>query len=220
MPGNFIHIAEQTGLIAPLGRWVMNEACRQMKEWLDAGIAPPVLAVNISATELKIAGIESKILSVIDGHGIPPGRIELEITEYTVMEVSKRSDDILERLRQRSIGIGIDDFGMGYSSLAYMKRFRPNRIKIAGEFVSGMLENEADRAVVRAIIEMAHELRIGLIAEGVETAEQAQFLCDLDCCDAQGFYFSRAVPADYITAILRSGKAFTPAACDAMTEVA
>ncbi|MGO8912804.1 MAG: putative bifunctional diguanylate cyclase/phosphodiesterase [Bradyrhizobium sp.] len=220
LPGNFIHIAEQTGLIAPLGRWVMNEACRQMKEWLDAGIALPVLAVNISATELKIAGIESKILAVIDRHGIPPGRIELEITEYTMMEVSKRSDDILERLRQHGIGISIDDFGMGYSSLAYMKRFRPSRIKIAGEFVSGMLKNEADRAVVRAIVEMAHELRVGLIAEGVETAAQAEFLCDLNCYDAQGFYFSRAVTAHDIAAILRSGKAFTPTERGAMTEVA
>ncbi len=220
LPGNFIHIAELTGLIAPLGRWVLNEACRQMKEWLDAGIAPPVLSVNLSAAEFKVAGIQRKILAVIDKYGVAPDRIELEITEYAMMDVSERSDDILERLKERGVGISIDDFGKGYSSLAYMKRFRPSRIKIAGEFVSGMLENEADRAVVRAIVEMAHELRIGLIAEGVETAAQAAFLCELGCCDAQGFFFSRALPAGDVTAILRRGGNFAPADCRPFTAVA
>src|SRR5208282_5333545 len=100
-----------------------------------------------SAAEFKITGIQRKILAVIDKYGLPPDRIELEITEYTMMEMSERSDDVLERLKERGVGISIDDFGMGYSSLAYMKRFRPSRIKIAGQFVSGMLENEADRAV-------------------------------------------------------------------------
>jgi len=193
-----------------LSGWVMNEAFRQMKEWLDAGIAPPVLSINLSATDFKIPGIEHQILSVIRKHDLPPERIELEITEYTMMEVSERSDDVLERLKRHGIGISIDDFGTGYSSLAYMNRFRPSRIKIAGEFVSSMLVTEADRAVVRAIVEMAHELRIGLIAEGVETAAQGKFLCDLGCCDAQGFLYSRAVPASEMTGFLRHGKNFSP----------
>jgi diguanylate cyclase (GGDEF)-like protein/PAS domain S-box-containing protein len=220
LPGSFIHIAELTGLIVPLGRWVQNEACRQMKEWLDAGIAPPVLAINLSAAEFKIAEIEDQILAVIDKYGLPPDRIELEITEYTMMEVSDRSDDILERLKQRGIGISIDDFGMGYSSLAYMKRFRPSRIKIAGEFVSGMLANEADRAVVRAIVGMAHELHVGLIAEGVESAAQTKFLCGLGCYEVQGFVYSHAIPTEDITAILRRRKKFVLADYRALPVVA
>jgi EAL domain-containing protein (putative c-di-GMP-specific phosphodiesterase class I) len=192
----------------PLGHWVQIEACRQMREWLDAGIAPPILAINVSAPEFKIAAINHQILSVIEKYRLPPDRIEVEITESTIMEASERSDDVLARLRQRGIRISIDDFGTGYSSLAYMKRFRPNRIKIAREFVSDMLENDADRAVVQAIIGIAHALSIDLIAEGVETAAQAKFLCDLGCCDVQGFAFSRPLPAADTTAILRRKKVF------------
>jgi diguanylate cyclase (GGDEF)-like protein len=219
LPGEFIHIAEMSGLIASLSQWVLNEACRQMKVWFDAGIAPLVLAINFSATDFKIVGIERQILAVIDKYSLPPDRIELEITEYTMMEVSERSDDVLERLKQRGIGISIDDFGMGYSSLAYMKRFRPSRIKIAGEFIAGMLENEADRAVVRAIIRIAFELGIGLIAEGVETAAQSKFLNDLGCNHAQGFLYSQAVSAKDMTAFLHRGENFLPIECRAMTVV-
>jgi diguanylate cyclase (GGDEF)-like protein/PAS domain S-box-containing protein len=208
LPGSFIGIAELTGMIVPLGHWVQIEACRQMREWLDAGIAPPILAINVSAPEFKIAAINHQILSVIEKYRLPPDRIEVEITESTIMEASERSDDVLARLRQRGIRISIDDFGTGYSSLAYMKRFRPNRIKIAREFVSDMLENDADRAVVQAIIGIAHALSIDLIAEGVETAAQAKFLCDLGCCDVQGFAFSRPLPAADTTAILRRKKVF------------
>ena len=208
LPGEFIRIAEETGLIAPLGQWVLNEACRQLREWLEAGIAPPVLAVNLSAAEFKIAGIERQILSVVEQFGIPPDRIELEITEYTMMELSERPDDVLARLKRRGIRISIDDFGTGYSSLAYLKRFRPTRIKIAQQFVAGMLGDEADRAVVRAIVEMAQELRIGLIAEGVESAAQATFLCELGCCEAQGFAYTAALPAGTMTEALRRKAAY------------
>lgn len=207
-------------MIVPLGQWVRIEACRQMREWLDAGIAPPVLAINISAVEFKIAGIDQQLLSMIEKYNLPPSRIELEITEYTMMEASERSDDALARLRERGVRISIDDFGTGYSSLAYMKRFRPNRIKIAGEFISGMLEDEADRAVVRSIIGIAQALNIDIVAEGVETAAQAKFLWDLGCRAVQGFAFSRAFPAADIAAILRRKKIFALIDCSALSEVA
>jgi EAL domain-containing protein (putative c-di-GMP-specific phosphodiesterase class I) len=119
------------------------------------------------------------------------------------MATSERQDDILARLRQRGVRICIDDFGTGYSSLAYLKRFRPDRIKIAADFVRGMLADEADRAVVRAIIEMAHELRMGVIAEGVEGAVQTQFLHALGCREAQGFAYGAVLPGDQITALFR-----------------
>ena len=143
LPGSFIGIAETSGMIVSLGKWVQIEACRQMRDWLDAGIAPPVLSINLSAVEFKAAGIEEQIIGTIKKYRVPPDRIELELTESTMMELSKRSNDVLVRFRQQGIRISIDDFGTGYSSLAYLKRFRPNRIKIAGVFVSDMLEDDA-----------------------------------------------------------------------------
>jgi diguanylate cyclase (GGDEF)-like protein/PAS domain S-box-containing protein len=220
LPGNFIGIAETSGMIVPLGKWVQIEACRQMRDWLDAGIAPPVLAINLSAVEFKTAGIEEQIIGTIEKYGVPPHRIELELTESTVMELSKRSNDVLLRLRQQGIRISIDDFGTGYSSLAYLKRFRPNRIKIASVFVSDMLEDEANRAVVQSIIGIAQALDIEVIAEGVETAAQAKFLCELHCFEVQGFAFSRARSAPDITQILRRKKVFALIDRSALTEVA
>ena len=218
LPGSFIGVAETTGMIAPLGQWVQIEACRQMKNWLDAGIAPPVLAINLSAAEFKTADIEEQIIGTIEKYDVPANRIELEITESTMMEMSKRSNDVLARFRQQGIRISIDDFGTGYSSLAYMKRFRPNRIKIAGEFISDMLEDEADRAVVQSIIGIAHALSIEVIAEGVETAAQANFLRQLRCSEVQGFAFSPALSAPDITTVLRRKKVF--ALIDRSAEVA
>jgi len=220
LPGSFIGIAETSGMIVPLGKWVQSEACRQMRDWLDAGIAPPVLAINLSAVEFKTAGFEDRIIGTIRKYGVPPDRIELELTESTMMELSKRSNDILVRFRQQGIRISIDDFGTGYSSLAYLKRFRPNRIKIAGVFVSDMLEDEANRAVVHSIIGIARALNIEVIAEGVETAAQAKFLCDLHCCEVQGFAFSRARSAPDTTQILRRKKVFALIDRAALTEVA
>ena len=220
LPGSFIGVAERTGMIVPLGQWVQIEACRQMRDWLDAGIAPPVLALNLSAVEFKTAGIEDQIIGTITKYGVPPDRIELELTESTMMELSKRSNDVLARFRRQGIRISIDDFGTGYSSLAYMKRFRPNRIKIAGEFVSDMLDDEADRAVVKSIIGIAQALNIEVIAEGVETAAQAKFLCDLQCFEVQGFAFSRARSAPDITTNLRRKKVFALIDRSALTKVA
>jgi EAL domain-containing protein (putative c-di-GMP-specific phosphodiesterase class I) len=158
--------------------------------------------------EFKIAGIEDRILSALKTYDLPPDRIEVEITERTLMEASVRSDNALAKLRQAGIRLCIDDFGTGYSSLAYMKLFRPDCIKIAGDFVSNMLEDDADRAVVKAIIGIAQALGIHMIAEHVATAAQAKFLCDLGCCEVQGFAFSRALPVADITAILRRKKIF------------
>ena len=208
LPGSFIGVAETSGMIVPLGQWVQIQAFRQMRDWLDAGIAPPVLAINLSATEFKTAGLDEQIIGTISKYGVAPNQIELEITESTMMELGERSDDVLKRLRQYGIRISIDDFGTGYSSLAYMKRFRPDRIKIAGQFISDMLEDKADRAVVQSIIGIAHALSIEVIAEAVETAAQAKFLCGLGCYEVQGFAFSRALPATDITTILRRKKAF------------
>jgi diguanylate cyclase (GGDEF)-like protein/PAS domain S-box-containing protein len=220
LPGSFIGIAETSGMIVSLGKWVQIEACRQMRDWLDAGIAPPVLAINLSAVEFKTAGIEEQIIGTIKKYDVPRDRIELELTESTMMELSKRSNDVLVRFRKQGIRISIDDFGTGYSSLAYLKRFRPNRIKIAGVFVSDMLEDEANRAVVQSIIGIARALNIEVIAEGVETAAQAKFLCELHCCEVQGFAFSRARSAADITQILRRKKVFALIDRSALTEVA
>ncbi|HYL33907.1 MAG TPA: EAL domain-containing protein [Stellaceae bacterium] len=207
-PSSFIDIAERTGLIAPIGRWVMTTACRQMRAWIDAGIAPPVMAVNVSPVAFKIPNLEQELAGFADEAGLAPERLELEITENILMGVSERQDDVLAHLKQRGIRISIDDFGTGYSSFAYMKRFHPDRVKIAQEFIRGMIDDESDRAVVRAIIEMAHELRINVVAEGVETMPEARFLLGFGCNDVQGFLYSQAVPVDEITEFLRTHHRF------------
>jgi predicted signal transduction protein with EAL and GGDEF domain len=205
-PGTFIGIAERTGLILPLGRWAFEEACRQLRLWLDAGVAPDTVAVNVSAVQIKHAPeLQREIAESLTRWRIPRGAMEMELTESVLMDVTEQHSRLLQQLRQLGLQISIDDFGTGYSSLNYLTLHPINRLKIARELVSRVATDPRCATVVRATIRLAAELGIDLLAEGVEDARQASFLARAGCQDVQGYYFSRPVDARAATSLLRVG---------------
>jgi diguanylate cyclase (GGDEF)-like protein len=204
-PGLFIPVAEKSGLIVAIGRWVMHQSCRQMKEWLDAGIAPPLIAVNLSALQFKTPReLENDLKAILAETGVPPQVIELELTEGVLMDASREHGDVLLRLRKAGFRIAIDDFGTGYSSLDYLRRFPVDRIKIAQQFMFDPTEGSGD-AIIRAAIALAHELRLKVIVEGVETAKHLQRVKSCGGREVQGYYFSKPVQAEAMTALLMKG---------------
>jgi len=210
-PDIFIPVAEQTGIIPKLDHWVMRAACRQTKTWLDAGIAPSRVTVNVSALQFKApSGLENEIASTLAETELPPGMLELELTETALMDVSQEHGDVLERIRRIGVMIAIDDFGTGYSSLDYLHRFPVNRIKIAQTFVKRLGTNLGDAAIVRATIGLARELGINVIAEGVETPDQFELLKSWGCGEVQGYHFARPLAAEEITLLLRDGGTISP----------
>jgi diguanylate cyclase (GGDEF)-like protein len=207
MPSIFIPIAERTGAIVPLGHWVLDEGCRQLKRWRDQGIAPELLAVNVSGVEFKRASdLALEIAATLARWDIEPGSIEVELTETVLMEITQKHGDAFERLRKLGVRIAIDDFGTGYSSLKYLTIYPVNRLKVAQELVFGVTTDSRNATVVRAAIRLAKELGIEVIAEGVETEAQANFLLSAGCAYAQGYYFSRPVNAERATELLQHGK--------------
>ncbi len=205
-PSVFIPIAERTGLILPLGQWVLDTACRQLRSWQDQGIAPEVVAVNFSAVQFKgSSDLERDLAASLNTWGIPPHKIEVELTETVLMEVTQLHSSHFERLRKLGVGIAIDDFGTGYSSLNYLTNYPVNRLKIAQELIFGVDSDPRNATVVRAAIQLAQELGIEIIAEGVETEGQAKFLLSAGCKYCQGYYFSRPVNAERATKLLRVG---------------
>jgi diguanylate cyclase (GGDEF)-like protein len=205
LPGQFIPIAEKSGLIVALGRWVMHESCRQMREWLDAGVAPARIGVNLSARQFKAPHqLENDIAAILQETGVPPQRVELELTESVLMDASREHSDVLLALRRAGFRIAIDDFGTGYSSLDYLRRYPVDRIKIAQQFMIDPAEGCGD-AILRAAIALARELKLEVIVEGVETAKQLQRVKSCGGHDVQGYYFSKPVGADAMTALLRKG---------------
>lgn len=206
-PASFIETAERSGVILPLGRWILDEACRQMKAWRADGIAPDVLAINVSGVQLKnAADMEKDVAESIAKWNIDPGDIELELTESVLMEATQRHSDTLENLRRLGMRISIDDFGTGYSSLKYLTTYPVNRLKLAQEFVFRVTVDYRNAAVVRAAVRLAHELGLDVIAEGVETEAQMRFLVGAGCEEAQGYYFSAPVAVGAATALLRAGR--------------
>ena len=207
MPGSFIAIAEQTGAILPLGRWIFDSACQQLKLWQAEGIAPAVLSVNVSGVQLKNAAeLEREVEESLSHWNIDPGDIELELTESVLMEATQRHSNTLQNLRRLGTKIAIDDFGTGYSSLKYLTQYPVNRLKLAQEFVLHVTVDYRNAAVVRAAIRLANELGLEVIAEGVETEAQVRFLLGAGCEQAQGYYFSRPVTAQKVTELLRAGR--------------
>ena len=206
-PSVFIPIAERTGQIYALGRWVLDDACRQFKLWQDEGIAPEVLGVNVSALQFKAsAPIDRDVAASLDKWGVAPGKIELELTESVLMEITQQHSDRFNDLRRLGVRIAIDDFGTGYSSLSYLANYPINRVKIAQELVFGVDTDHRNAAIVRAAIRLAHELGIEVIVEGVETEGQEKFLLSAGCGQAQGYYFARPVDAARTTELLRIGR--------------
>ncbi len=206
-PASFIPIAERTGAVLPIGHWVFEQACRQLKLWQAEGIAPQVLSVNVSGVQFKGASeLEREIEASLTRWGINPSDLELELTESVLMEATQRHAATLENLRQLGTKISIDDFGTGYSSLKYLTQYPVNRLKLAQEFVFRVTVDYRNAAVVRAAIRLANELGIEVIAEGVETEAQARFLIGAGCEQAQGYYFSQPVPVLKATELLRAGR--------------
>jgi diguanylate cyclase len=206
-PSVFIPIAERSGEIQPLGQWVLDAACRQLHLWQNEGIAPGTVGVNFSALQFKgSADVDRDVAACLDKWSIAPGKIEIELTESVLMEITQQQSDRFERLRRRGVRIAIDDFGTGYSSLNYLANYPINRIKIAQELVFGVGDASRSATVVRAAIRLAHELGIEIIAEGVETEGQEKFLLSAGCEHGQGYYFSRPVNAERATELLRARK--------------
>ena len=206
-PAAFISIAERTGAILPLGRWIFDAACQQLKLWHAEGIAPPVLSVNVSGVQFKSAAeLEREVEDSLSRWNINPGDIELELTESVLMEATQRHSNTLQNLRQLGVKIAIDDFGTGYSSLKYLTQYPVNRLKLAQEFVFRVTVDYRNAAVVRAAIRLANELGLEVIAEGVETEAQMRFLLGAGCEQAQGYFFSRPVTAQKATELLRAGR--------------
>jgi diguanylate cyclase len=205
-PAIFIPIAERSGQIQSLGQWVLDAACRQLQSWQNEGIAPEIVGVNFSALHFKASSdLDRDIAASLSKWDIPPSRIEIELTESVLMDVTRQHSECFERLRQLGVRIAIDDFGTGYSSLNYLANYPVSRVKIAQELVAGVDTDPRGATVVRAAIRLTHELGIGIIAEGVENEGQEKFLLSAGCDHAQGYYFSVPVDAAHATELLRTG---------------
>jgi diguanylate cyclase (GGDEF)-like protein len=202
-PAQFIPLAEETGLIVPLGEHVLRQACRQNKEWQRQGLAPVRMAVNLSSIQFQQPQLASVIRRVLDETGLDAPWLELELTESLLMQNSHGAIETLKRLRSAGVHLSIDDFGTGYSSLAYLKRFPIQALKIDQSFIRESTSSPDDAAIVTSIILMARSLKMSTIAEGVETNAQLAFLRVLNCEEAQGYLFSPPVPAAQAGEILR-----------------
>ncbi|MHC6227507.1 sensor domain-containing protein [Pseudomonas sp. X10] len=199
-PGDFIPVIEELGLVVDVGDWVLREACRQLKTWHRAKVRVPKVSVNISARQFSDGQLGRRIATVLDETGLPPACLELELTESILMREVNEAMQILDNLKNLGLSIAVDDFGTGYSSLNYLKQFPIDVLKIDRTFVDGLPEGEQDAQIARAIIAMAHSLNLAVIAEGVETHEQLEFLREHSCDEVQGYLFGRPMPANQFEA--------------------
>jgi len=210
-PEDFISIAENSGLILPIGKWVLNEACRQAKAWLQAGLDIGQIAVNVSSREFHSQGFLAGVISALNDTGLDPHYLELEMTESGLMEDTEPTMVTMYALKKLGVGIAIDDFGTGYSSLSYLMRFPLDTLKIDQSFVQKVDNTTGDtgdagEAIISAIIAMGVSLKKRVVAEGVETQQQLAFLQSQNCAEGQGNYFSQAIPADEFASMLQAGK--------------
>ena len=195
-PGQFIPLAEETGLIVPIGEWILREACRQNAAWREMGLPRIRVSVNLSPVQFRKPTLHESVCSALDDVGLDADGLELEVTESLLMNDPAETAGVLGRLKSRGIHISIDDFGTGYSSLSYLKRFPINALKIDRSFVTDVTSNPDDAAIATAIILMGHSLKLTVVAEGVETENQLAFLKVLQCNEVQGYLFSPPVPAE------------------------
>jgi diguanylate cyclase (GGDEF)-like protein/PAS domain S-box-containing protein len=202
-PDSFISIAEETGLIIPIGQWILEEACRQNSAWQRAGLPPISVSVNLSPIQFRHAGLVSSVADALAQAALDPACLELELTESFVMQDAERINVAMQALKKLGVDIAVDDFGTGYSSLSYLKRFPVDRLKVDKSFVRDIDSDPDDAAIVRAIITLGHALGLKVVAEGVETSAHLDFLRQHGCDELQGYYFSRPVPAAGMEALLR-----------------
>ena len=203
-PGEFIPLAEESGMVAQSGEWVLREACRQIRQWSEAGLAPLQTAVNVSAVQLNRGHLVDSVKRALQESGIEPGQLELEITESFVIADRDQSFRSLSQLKEMGVRISIDDFGTGYSSLAYLQQLEVHKLKIDMSFVRDMTSNRGNASIVKAIIALGHSLGLEVVAEGVEEAEQASYLRSLQCDAIQGYLISRPMPAEDMAGFLAS----------------
>lgn len=204
-PGQFIPIAEETGLIIPIGEFVLATATKQNRQWQQAGLPPIRMSVNLSTIQLREARLLDALRTILAESGLPPQWLELEITESILLQNAEATMETLQRLKQLGVHLSIDDFGTGYSSLAYLKRFPIDALKIDQAFIRELTSNPDDAAITTSIILMGKSLKLSVVAEGVETRSQLALLHVLECDEAQGFLFSRPVPAQEFEALLKRG---------------
>jgi diguanylate cyclase (GGDEF)-like protein len=211
-PADFIPLAEECGLIGAIGSWVVREACRQARAWQNEGVPPLRVSVNLSASQFRDSGLVDSIRSALDDAGLEARYLEVELTESAVMSDPEQSIAILEQLSVMGVLVSVDDFGTGYSSMSYLRRFPIDKLKIDRVFIDEIVSRPEDASIVRAIVSLAHSLRLKVVAEGVETPAQLDFLKMTGCDEYQGYHFSRPLPAADFESLMRethSGEAFT-----------
>jgi EAL domain-containing protein (putative c-di-GMP-specific phosphodiesterase class I)/GGDEF domain-containing protein len=204
-PGQFIPIAEESGLIVPIGEWALREACRQNQAWRAAGLPETRMAVNLSSVQFRQPDLEVRIARVLEETGLAPDGLELELTESMLLQDADATIETLRTIREMGIHLSIDDFGTGYSSLSYIKRFPVDALKIDQSFVREVTTSPEDSAITTSIVLMGKSLGLTVVAEGVETRSQLEFLRVLECDEAQGYLFSRPVPAKEAGELLQAG---------------
>jgi len=205
-PVRYIPLAEETGLIVPIGEWVLRTACRQCKSWLDAGLPEVTVAVNISARQFREKNLFQLVQTILAETGLAPGQLELEVTESVIMHDAQQVIASLQAFRDMGVRLSVDDFGTGYSSLSYLKRFPVDRLKIDQSFVRDLSTDADDVAIAQAIITLGHTLNLRVIAEGVETPEQLAFLRAHQCDEMQGYLFGKPMPAEEFGKMLATGR--------------
>jgi diguanylate cyclase (GGDEF)-like protein len=195
-PGEFLHLAEESGLIGDIGDWILRTACEQAVRWREQGLVGLVLAINISARQFALEGLPQRVASVLKGTGLAPQDLELEITESVAMQDVARTTALLHELKEIGVQLSVDDFGTGFSSLNYLKRFPIDKLKIDQSFVRHIASDEEDAAIVRSVITLGHSLKLKVIAEGVETTPQLEWLRQAGCDQYQGYLSAQPLPGD------------------------
>jgi EAL domain-containing protein (putative c-di-GMP-specific phosphodiesterase class I) len=201
-PNQFIPIAEETGLIVPIGSWVMHQACAQLRRWHQQGFGFLTMAINLSARQLREHDFQKQVKFCIAATGVLPRCVEFEITESLAWAKNEKMASMLQQLKQTQVKIAVDDFGTDYSSFMTIKSVPIDRLKIAQSFISGIGENKKDEAIVGSIIELAHTLNLTVIAEGVESDRELDYLIRKGCDEVQGYYFHRPMAADKLETLL------------------
>jgi diguanylate cyclase (GGDEF)-like protein/PAS domain S-box-containing protein len=209
-PNDFIPLAEERGLIVPIGRWVIQAACRQMREWRRAGLAVPRVAVNLSARQFASETLIEDLVRALEAHDIEPSQFEVELTESALMADPERANQVLRQVDAMGVRISIDDFGTGYSSLSYLKRFPARTVKIDRSFIRGLPGDTNDAAITQAVIAMAHSLGLAVVAEGVECETQLQTLREMGCDEVQGYLLGRPMPPADLALRMERRKADVP----------
>ena len=208
-PVTFIPVAEEIGLIVDFGAWVLEEACRQTKAWRDAGLPVAPIAINLASPSFRQPDLVERVASALRRHDVLPADLCIEATESILMRDADATMATLKQLRELGVKLSIDDFGTGYSSLSYLRRFPIDQLKIDRSFVNDLVVNSDDAAIINAIASLARSLNLDVVAEGVETVEQARLLAKQGCYIMQGYFFSKPVSAEELTQILAQGEVFT-----------